>query len=109
MHRGGRRFDPDTLHFFNTAHSNVGFFMPYIVYILYSATLDKFYTGSCQDIDTRIQQHNDGRNKSTKAGKPWIVKYTEVYKTLIEARKREAAIKRMKSRKYIESQINSNN
>jgi putative endonuclease len=80
--------------------------MPYIVYILYSATLDKFYTGSCQDIDTRIQQHNDGRNKSTKAGKPWIVKHTEVYNTLIEARKREAAIKRMKSRKYIESQIN---
>jgi putative endonuclease len=83
--------------------------MPYIVYILYSATLDKFYTGSCQDIDSRIQQHNDGRNKSTKAGKPWIINYIEVYNTLKEARTREAAIKRMKSRKYIESLINTKN
>ncbi|MFZ2785201.1 MAG: GIY-YIG nuclease family protein [Sediminibacterium sp.] len=82
------------------------FFMHYTVYILYSALLNKYYTGCCEDLDIRIQQHNAGRNKSTKAGIPWSVKYQEKYQTLKEARAREASIKKMKSRKYIDTLIN---
>lgn len=81
--------------------------MQYFVYIIYSETLNKYYTGSCEDFSIRIAQHNAGRNKSTKPGIPWIVKYTEIFNSLKEARAREAQIKKMKSRKYIESLISS--
>ena len=83
------------------------FFMNFSVYIIYSASLDKYYTGSCHNFGIRLLQHNSGRNKSTKGGMPWVLKYEEKYKTNQEARKREAVIKKMKSRKYIEQLISS--
>lgn len=76
--------------------------MPY-TYILFSAKLNKYYIGACTDIDRRLYEHNIGHSKFTSTGTPWILKYTETFKTLQEAKKREAAIKKMKSRKYIES------
>ena len=83
------------------------FLMNFSVYIIYSATLDKYYTGSCKDFGKRLLQHNSGRNKSTKGGKPWVLKYEEKYGTNQEARIRESDIKKMKSRKYIEQLISS--
>ncbi|WP_295231176.1 GIY-YIG nuclease family protein [Sediminibacterium sp.] len=81
--------------------------MHYTVYIIYSEKLNKYYTGSCEDFSIRFSQHNAGRNKSTKHGIPWILKHLEKFDNLKEARTREASIKRMKSRKYIEALINS--
>jgi putative endonuclease len=79
--------------------------MNFSVYIIYSATLDKYYTGSCKDFGNRLLQHNSGRNKSTKGGIPWVLKYEEKYGTNQEARIRESYIKKMKSRKYLEQLI----
>jgi len=81
--------------------------MQYTVYIIYSESLNKYYTGSCEDLTIRIAQHNAGRNKSTKPGIPWMIKHTEIFNSLKEARAREAQIKKMKSRKYIEALISS--
>ncbi|MEI8110875.1 MAG: GIY-YIG nuclease family protein [Chitinophagia bacterium] len=81
--------------------------MEFTVYVIYSATLDKYYTGSCRDFGTRLLQHNSGRNKSTKGGIPGVLKYEEKFATNQEASKREAAIKKMKSRKFIEQLISS--
>lgn len=64
------------------------------MYILYSAKLDRYYTGSCEEMSIRIIQHNSGRNRSTKAGVPWEIKYTEEYNTRNEAQSREMEIKR---------------
>ena len=55
MHRGGRRFDPDTLH---TKAPDAAFFMNFSVYIIYSALLDKYHTGICQDFGIRLLEHN---------------------------------------------------
>ena len=77
--------------------------MPYYVYILYSESLDKYYTGSCEDLSERINdRHNAGRNLSTKGGIPWNLKYSETFETRREAVSREMQIKKKKSRKYIE-------
>ena len=81
--------------------------MQYIVYIIFSESQNKYYTGSCEDFSIRLAQHNAGRNKSTKHGIPWVLKHSEVFNSLKEARAREAQIKKMKSRKYIESLIDS--
>ena len=80
-------------------------FMPY-TYILFSAKLNKYYIGACIDIDRRLYEHNLGHSKFTSTGIPWLLMYKEYYETLPDAKKREAFIKRMKSRKYIENLIN---
>lgn len=33
--------------------------------------IDRYYVGSTQDIDLRIERHNSGTTRSTKAGVPW--------------------------------------
>ncbi|MGB0977843.1 MAG: GIY-YIG nuclease family protein [Croceimicrobium sp.] len=76
------------------------------IYIIHSSKWDRFYVGSCENIKTRLEDHNAGRNKSTRHGKPWILKYSETYINTKEARSREAEIKRKKSRKYLELLIN---
>ena len=81
--------------------------MQFIVYILYSQSKDRYYIGSCGDITIRLNQHNAGRNISTKPGLPWILVYHEEASTQPEARRRELAIKKKKSRKYIEWLISS--
>jgi len=78
--------------------------MPF-TYILFSVILNKYYIGACIDLVRRINQHNKGHSKFTKTGIPWILVYKEFYETLQEARRRELAIKKMKSRKYIEDLI----
>ncbi len=75
----------------------------YFVYILQSDSNGKFYIGSTGDLEKRLAQHNAGYSKSTKAGVPWTLRRVEEYPTLVEACKRERQIKKMKSRKWIES------
>ena len=77
----------------------------YFTYILFSESKNKYYTGSTSDLMKRLLKHNSGHSRSTKAGIPWKIVYFEEYQTKSEAIKREYEIKRMKSRKYIESLI----
>ena len=74
----------------------------YYTYIIQSQKNGRFYIGSCQDIDKRIERHNAGATPSTKPGRPWKLVYSETYETNSEALKREREIKSKKSRKYIE-------
>jgi len=78
--------------------------MPY-TYILFSEKLNKYYVGACIDMERRLLEHNGGHSTFTSLGIPWELRYKEQYETLPEAKKREAYIKRMKSRKYIEELI----
>ena len=74
----------------------------YYTYIIQSQKSDKFYIGSCHDIDKRIERHNAGATPSTKSGRPWKLVYSEKYQTNSQALKREREIKSKKSRKYID-------
>jgi len=80
--------------------------MPYC-YILYSAKLSKYYIGSTTDIKRRVEEHNRGKEKFTATGIPWILVYKEVFDELKQARQRELYIKKMKSKKFIEVLIGS--
>jgi putative endonuclease len=81
--------------------------MAYFTYIIQSETSGKYYIGSSEDVQKRLQQHNWSRTPSTKSGIPWKLVYTEEYATRSEAVSREYAIKKKKSRKYIVYLINS--
>ena len=71
------------------------------VYILYSKQIDKYYVGHTENIELRVQRHNEGSTRFTSQTHDWVLVYTETYNTKGEAMKRENEIKRKKSRKYI--------
>ncbi len=77
----------------------------FYTYIIYSESSDKYYISHTHDLELRLQRHNERWTRSTKAGIPWKLIYSEEYRTKSEAMKRECEIKRMKSRKYIEDLI----
>jgi putative endonuclease len=52
-----------------------------------------------------LEQHNAGRNLSTKRGIPWELKKVESFEKRKDAYQREQYIKRMKSRSFIEKVI----
>ena len=79
----------------------------YYVYILYSAKLDRYYIGQTQDIKARITKHLVSKKQFTGKADDWVLKYSEEFPNRSEAYQREQAIKRKKSRKYIEHLINS--
>ncbi|MBI4037950.1 GIY-YIG nuclease family protein [Candidatus Curtissbacteria bacterium] len=68
--------------------------MSFYVYIVECA--DKtYYIGCTNRLERRLKQHNDSRWGAhyTKIRRPVILKYTEQFQTLPEARRREAEIK----------------
>ena len=79
----------------------------YYVYIIYSITLDKYYTGHTIDLNKRLIEHNTGKSIFTAAASDWILRYTEQFNTRELAKARELQIKKKKSRKYIEWLISS--
>lgn len=80
--------------------------MKFFTYILLSTKTNRFYVGSTQDLEKRVNSHNRGEVKSTKHGIMWKLVYSEEYKTRSAAFKREHEIKSKKSRKFIEALIN---
>jgi len=66
------------------------------VYILKCS--DKtLYTGSTNNIEKRIKEHNNGKSgaKYTRARRPVKLVYVETFSTLLNALKREAEIKKL--------------
>jgi putative endonuclease len=75
------------------------------MYIIYSEKLNKYYVGACINMERRMREHNTGHSTFTSTGMPWVLKYREEFDSLQEAKARELKVKKMKSRKYIESLI----
>ena len=77
----------------------------YFTYILYSALKDKFYVGSCEDVNERLRKHNTNHAGFTGKTGDWVVKWAEEHASKTDALKREKQIKAWKSRKMIEKLI----
>lgn len=74
----------------------------YFTYILECA--DKsLYVGCTNDLEKRIMQHNNSKWGAhyTKIRRPVSLKYSEMYSTLKEARRRECEIKGWKREKKL--------
>ncbi|MCU0373262.1 MAG: GIY-YIG nuclease family protein [Ignavibacteria bacterium] len=80
--------------------------MAYYTYILKSKIKDRYYIGSCADIIKRLEHHNLGHSRSTKAYIPWEIIYSEEFNTKSEAIKREYSFKRIKNKNTILKIIN---
>jgi putative endonuclease len=77
----------------------------FYVYIIFSATANKYYVGSCQNVQQRLDDHLNSRSKYTKMVKDWEFTYTESFETRSQAYQREMEIKKKKSRVFIENLI----
>ncbi len=75
-----------------------------VVYIIQDEETEKFYIGSCLDLQTRLEQHLQGISAQafTVRFKKWRLFYSADGLSYKQARAIEVHIKRMKSKKYIE-------
>ena len=67
--------------------------MAYVIYAIKSSFDDRIYVGFTSDLEKRIKEHNQGRTRSTKEFRPWVLIYRETVETRIEARAREKYLK----------------
>ena len=80
-------------------------FMGYTVYILYSNSGDKYYIGSTNNFQRRLQEHNGPNAKFTKKYQPWVTVYTETFKTRAEAVNVERYLKSLKNKERLHQYI----
>ena len=71
----------------------------YYVYLLKSLKDGNLYTGSTNDLEGRLAQHNNGEVVSTKSRTPFEVVYYEAYRSEHDARMRESNLK-LRSRAF---------
>jgi putative endonuclease len=75
-------------------------------YIIFSASVNKYYIGHTSDsLDERIRKHNSNHEGFTGGSGDWNLMYHEVFETKSEASSRERQVKSWKSRKAIEKLI----
>ncbi len=82
---------------------SLAFFMENFVYILYSASLDRFYVGQTKDLEARLQRHNSGRNKPTKAGVPWEMVHFEKVADRVATVAKDKQVKNLGSKRYLQT------
>ena len=74
----------------------------FVVYILFSDKLNKYYVGSTNNLEDRMYRHNSGQGKFTKKGIPWRLIATIEQKTRPEAVRLEVKIKKRGIKRYLE-------
>ena len=85
----------------NISGSQPLFLFMFLVYIIDSHKINRYYVGSADDVAKRLLRHNTGSVTSTRSGLPLELKFTEPFETRNEALKRGRAIKKKKNRIYV--------
>jgi putative endonuclease len=70
-------------------------------YVLKSLKCDYLYKGHCEDLETRLKQHNSGMTKSIRPYLPFSIAYTETFDTELEAIAREKYFKSAAERRFL--------
>jgi len=75
----------------------------YCAYVLKSVIHKRHYYGHTIDLENRLEKHNTGKVRSTKAYRPWKVIYTEEFPTKSEAYQRELFFKSIDGYQYLKN------
>ena len=73
------------------------------VYVLWSLKSERLYTGSTNDLERRLAEHNAGKSTYTSQTGPYQLVYHEEWPTQLEARRRERFLKSGKGREFVRS------
>ena len=79
-----------------------------IVYALKNKVNEEVYVGITSSLDRRLNEHNTGKNRYTKAFMPWFVFYTEKLPDFASARKREKYLKSSSGKRFLKKFIVEN-
>ena len=77
--------------------------MIYTVYVLYSDSFKKHYTGFTSNLEQRLLSHNFLGSDWTKTYRPWRLFFTKVFELKMEATKYEKWLKTGVGRNFIKS------
>ncbi len=77
--------------------------MNMFVYAIQSQINNFIYVGMTENVNIRLEQHNSGKNKSTKTYRPWKLFYEEYCVDRISARKREKQLKSGYGKEFLKS------
>ena len=77
----------------------------FYVYVLKSLKDSNLYTGYTQDLNNRLQQHNNGEVLSTKNRKPLILVYYEACLNSQDATHREKYLKSSWGKRYLKLRL----
>ena len=77
--------------------------MPFTVYILYSATAEKHYTGFTSNLEQRLLSHNELGKDWTSKYRPWQLIFTKEFEIKNEAMDHEKWLKTGIGRYFIKT------
>ena len=77
--------------------------MPFTVYILYSATAEKHYTGFTSNLEQRLLSHNELGKDWTAKYRPWKLIFTREFITKKEGMEYEKWLKTGVGRDFIKT------
>jgi putative endonuclease len=75
----------------------------YFVYVISSEARKYIYVGITNNLDRRIDEHNRGYNKTTRAYRPFKLIFTEEFTTRTAAREREKYLKSGFGKEFLKS------
>jgi len=75
----------------------------YYTYVIKSKIRNYIYVGLTSNVDRRFDEHNKGKNKTTKPYLPFDLLFSENHSTRVEARKREKYLKSGTGKESIKS------
>ena len=88
-----------------TPEKNVGFLKMFYCYVLKSITDGKRYYGMTKDLNRRLNEHNNGKEFSTRKRRPLEIVYYESFDNLKSAREREIYFKSRSGRKFLDKTL----
>ena len=79
----------------------------HFLYILQSQKDNNFYTGTTENVERRLSEHNAGKNFSTAPRRPFKLIYYEAYLLKTDAEAREKYLKTSMGRRVIRKQLSN--
>ena len=76
----------------------------FFVYAVKSLSRNYIYVGLTDNFDRRFKEHQSGKNKTTKAYRPYKILLVEKYETRQHARNREKYLKSGIGKEFLKSQ-----
>jgi putative endonuclease len=80
----------------------------FYTYILLSEVANKTYTGHTDNLEKRLNEHNNGKGTFSRRYKPWKIIYSEKFSYEIESIKREKYFKTAAGRRWMKKNIFNN-
>jgi putative endonuclease len=74
-------------------------------YVLRSRRNGRLYTGSTNDLQRRLQEHDRGKNVYARNAGPFDLVYSEECQSRLEARRRERYLKTGVGREFLKSRL----